>query len=222
MLRRFPISAGFTALATLAVLAVTACLFTVAHAAGMPAGLSPENPLLTAPDGKSITVYAVVNGKFFFTPTRHAVISKDGKYGDMAVFKGFVAPKDFHAALLALGARPGENMTLANKEATHVEGDELAVTVSWAGDSRDHALDEVIRDSNGKPIVIRFGGNLATSLDKNTGCLICLDSCPVGISSNATYTYGAVETRHEVAFTGNKDVLPADGTPVAITIRVKK
>jgi len=208
-------------------LIVLACLLAVAshipgHAAGMPVGLSPEKPLLMAPDGQSFSVYAVVNGKFFFTPTRHAAIFKDGKYGDMAVFKGFAAPKDFHAALMAIGAKPGGNMTLENKETTHVQGDELAVTVSWAGDAREHALDEVIKDSNGKPIVIRFGGNLPTSLDKNTGCLICLDSCPVGIASNGTYTYGAVELRHEAGFTGNKDVLPADGTPVAITVRVKK
>ena len=219
MLRR---SHMFVGLAVLAALAVTACLMTAARAAGMPEGLSPENPLINAADGKSFTLYAVVNGKYFYTPTRHAVIFKGGNYGDMAVFKGFAAPKDYHAALMALGAKPGENMTLANQETTHVEGDELAVSVSWAGNSKDHPLDEVIKDSNAKPIVIRFGGNLPTSLEKNTGCLICLDSCPVGISSNAAYTYGAVETRHEVAFTGNKDVLPADGTPVAITIRLKK
>lgn len=204
-------------------LAALICLVALnAHAAGMPAGLSPEKPLVMAPDSKSFTFYAVVNGKFFFTPTRHAAIFKDGKYGDMSVLKGFLAPKDYHAALLAIGAKPGENMTLQNKETTHVQGDELDVTVSWAGASKDFPLSEVVKDSNGKPIVIRFGGNLPASLDKNTGCLICLDSCPVGISSNATYTYGAVETRHEVGFTGNKDVLPPDGTPVAVTVRVKK
>ena len=40
---------------------------------------------------------------------------------------------------------------------------------------------------------------------------ILLDSCPVGIISNTTYTYGAVETRKEVKFSGNEDVLPEDG-----------
>lgn len=52
---------------------------------------------------------------------------------------------------------------------------------------------------------------------KKTGCLTCLDSCPVGIISNAAYTYGAVEERNEVEFTGNADVLPEDGTYVAVT-----
>jgi len=77
----------------------------------------------------------------------------------------------------------------------------------------------VIKDSNGKPIVIRFGGNSLTAVEKNTGCLICLDSCPVGIASNASYTYGAVVKHGEVKFTGIQDVLPPDGTLVEITVK---
>jgi ferredoxin len=83
-------------------------------------------------------------------------------------------------------------------------------------------MDEAIRDGNGKPLTIRFGGNLATALEMKTGCLMCLDSCPVGITSNATYTYGAIETRKEAALTGNKDVLPPDGTLVVVTFKAKK
>ena len=39
--------------------------------------------------------------------------------------------------------------------------------------------------------------------------------------SNHTYTYGAVENRNEVNFTGDADVLPEEGTPVYITFSVK-
>jgi len=60
------------------------------------------------------------------------------------------------------------------------------------------------------------------ALKKNTGCLVCLDSCPVGIASNAAYTYGAIDRRKEVSFTGNKDLLPPDGTVVVITFKAKK
>lgn len=77
-------------------------------------------------------------------------------------------------------------------------------------------------DSNKKPFAIRFGGNLPAAIDKNTGCLLCLDSCPVGITSNSNYTMGAVEKRKEVGFTGNKDVLPADRSLVVITFKAKK
>ena len=40
---------------------------------------------------------------------------------------------------------------------------------------------------------------LKAAIDKNTGCLSCLDSCPVGVISNETYTYGAIEKRKEVS-----------------------
>ena len=36
------------------------------------------------------------------------------------------------------------------------------------------------------------------------------------------YTYGAVETRKEVKFTGNEKVLPEDGTYVAVIYSIKK
>ena len=57
---------------------------------------------------------------------------------------------------------------------------------------------------------------------KNTGCLTCLDSCPVGIISNSAYTNGAVENTKEVKFTGNQDVLPEDGTYVATVYSIAK
>ena len=50
---------------------------------------------------------------------------------------------------------------------------------------------------------------------------MCLDSCPIGITSNAVYTYGAVEDKKEVVFNGNEAVLPDDGTYVAITFSKK-
>lgn len=199
-------------------------LLLVAGLAGtaLAAGLTPDNPLSVDKDKGVVTILAKVNGKYFYQPTRHCVIWEGGKFGDKPVFQSFVTPEQFYNALMAIGAKPGENMTLQNMETTHVQGDKLDVTVTWDGAPKAYTLDEVIKDTNKTPIDIRFGGNLATAKDKNTGCLICLDSCPVGITSNAAYTYGAVEKRKEVEFYGNKDVLPADGTLVTIQLKVKK
>ena len=77
------------------------------------------------------------------------------------------------------------------------------ISVNWQGAAKAYSFDEVIVDSNGKKLDMRFGGNLTAAEEKKTGCLVCLDSCPVGIVSNATYTYGAVEKRGEVKFKGN-------------------
>ena len=50
---------------------------------------------------------------------------------------------------------------------------------------------------------------------------MCLDSCPVGITSNAVYTYGAVEDKKEVAFKGNEAVFPDDGTSLSLGVLIK-
>lgn len=183
------------------------------------AGLTAENPIKVDKEAGTVTFLAKVNGKYFYEPTRHAAVFEGGSNGDKSVFTGLVDVEPFYNGLIEIGAVAGENMTLENKETTNVEGDVLDVTVTWEGAGKEYTLDEVITDSNDKPIEIRFGGNLKTALDKKTGCLICLDSCPVGITSNAAYTYGAVEGRNEVEFTGNKDVLPADGSLVTITLK---
>lgn len=185
-------------------------------------GLTKENPIKVDKENGTVTFLAAVNGKYTFETTRHAAVFEGGSNGEKSVFKGFVNTQPFYDALVEIGAKAGNNMTLENKEKTNVAGDELEVSVTWNGADKEYKLDEVIKDSNGKPIVIKFGGNIKNACDKKTGCLICLDSCPVGITSNSTYTYGAVEKRKEVGFTGNKDVLPADGTLVAITLKLKK
>lgn len=181
--------------------------------------LTKDNPIKVDVKSKAVTFLASVNGKYFFQPTRHAAIFTGGKFDDKSVFRSYASPKDFYAGLVQIGLTAGENMTVENKETTFVKGDKLDVTVTWAGAKRAYRLDEVIKDSNGKPIVIRFGGNSKNATEKNTGCLICLDSCPIGITSNESYTYGAVEKRGEVKFTGIQSVLPPDGTMVEITVK---
>ena len=106
-------------------------------------------------------------------------------------------------------------MTVDNGATTHVEGTALDMKVTWNGAEKEYDVNEVIKDSNGKQIAFKFGGNLEMAKNKNTGCLSCLDSCPVGIISNSTYTYGSVEKTSEVTFMGNGDILPEDGTYIA-------
>lgn len=186
------------------------------------AGLTKENPIKVDKENGTVTFLAAVNGKYTVETTRHAAVFDGGSNGEKSVFKGLVETRPLYDALMEIGAKPGNNMTLENKEKTNVAGSELEVTVTWNDAGKEYKLDEVIKDSNGKPIVIKFGGNLQNAHDKKTGCLICLDSCPVGITSNTSYTYGAVEKRNEVKFTGNKELLPADGTLVAIKLTLKK
>ena len=208
---------------TLLIITAVISLASISGAATAKGGIvTREDPIKINEQEKSVSFAAEVNGKYFLEPTRHAAVFKDGKNGEKSVFRAFADHKTFYESLIKLGLKPGNNMTMQNMETTFVQGDLLDVTVTWKGAKKEYRLDEVIKDSNGKPILIRFGGNLQNAIQYDTGCLICLDSCPVGITSNASYTMGAVEKRKEVAFTGNKEVLPPDGTLVVVKIKAKK
>ena len=75
------------------------------------------------------------------------------------------------------------------------------------------------KTGSGEPYVadIRFGGNIKSAYAANTGCILCLESCPVGITSNAAYGYGVIENTNTPQFFGNADILPEDGTIVTVT-----
>lgn len=184
--------------------------------------VSLANPMKVDKEAGTITVLAQVNGKYFTEATRHASVFKDGSNGAKSIFTAYANQNDFYNALIELGAEPGNNMTPDNATTTKVEGTPISVKVTWNGADREYDINEVVKDSNGTKIDFRFGGNQERAKEKNTGCLACLDSCPVGIISNASYTYGSVEQTKEVKFTGNQDILPEDGTYVAVIYKVEK
>ncbi|MDA8236038.1 MAG: YdjY domain-containing protein [Clostridia bacterium] len=186
------------------------------------AGVSKESPIKVNKEEGTVTFLGAINAKYLYETTRHGIVFEGGSNGDKAIFKAFATPEAFYNAVKEIGGNPGNNMTGKNKEQTQVQGDILDVVVTWEGADKEYSLNELIIDSNNKPLKMRFGGNLETALNVKTGCLFCLDSCPAGIASNSNYTYGAVETRKEVKYSGNKDVLPSDGTPLAFKVKVKK
>ncbi|MBB6445589.1 YdjY domain-containing protein [Bacillus benzoevorans] len=185
-------------------------------------GVSLENPIKVDKEAGTVTVLAQVNGKYFTETTRHASVFKDGSNGAKSVFTAYGNQMDFYDALVEIGAEPGNNMTPDNAATTHVEGTPIEMKVTWNGADKEYNVNDVIKDSNGNKIAFKFGGNHDRALEKNTGCISCLDSCPVGIISNSTYTNGAVENSKEVKFTGNQDVLPEDGTYVATVYSIAK
>lgn len=185
-------------------------------------GVSLQNPIKVDKEKGTITVLSQVNGKYFNQSTRHGSVEQTGSNGAKSVLTAFAKPEDFYNALIEIGAKAGENMTPANAATTHVEGTPIKMEVTWNGADKTYDVNDLIVDSNGKKINFRFGGNLNRALDKNTGCLTCLDSCPVGIISNETYTYGAVENTGEVKFSGNSELLPEDGTYVATIYSIDK
>lgn len=176
--------------------------------------------LTTDVEAKTVTVEGTVNGKYFDEETRHLSIANSGKNVGLAIFNTDANQNDFYDALVQIGAEPGNNMNTLNAQTTTVEGTKLNIALDWEGNGDPIDVNDAVIDRNGKEIDMRFGGNEKSAADVNTGCLLCLDSCPVGVVSNATYTYGAVEKRDEAGFKGNPDVLPADGTPIQIIVSI--
>ena len=171
-----------------------------------------------------IVIQAEVNGKYFASPTRHGVVYAPGSNGEKAVLRGLADEKKFHDALLEIGAKPGNNLTMENMNAgkdngVSVQGSKLNVFVTWEGAGKEIPFDDVVKASEERPSDYRFGGNLNGAKEYNTGCILCLDSCAVGIASNASYPTGTTQN-NVVEFFGDESVLPPDGTRVSVIFRL--
>lgn len=176
-------------------LALLFCLFSslptdpVLAASGQTAswatGLSPQNPLRLDIGAGSVSFLAELNPAMAGEPLQHFAVFRDGEYADKALLQGFIAPRDLFNALVTLGFKPGENMTMQNWDTTRVAGDALRISVWFEDTPQPMDISQLITDPKGRGIAMRFGGNLkmATKADAS-GCLICLFSCPMGIVSN--------------------------------------
>jgi hypothetical protein len=180
--------------------------------------VSKDNPLVVDKDAKTVKIYTELNAKYVVDPTRHGVVFKDGKNGDKAVFRAYANQNDFYTALVDIGAKPGNNLDLTTAGKS-VEGDQLDVTITWGSAGKEIPFNDAIIDTQGQAPAYRFGGNEDRAKEFLTGCILCLDSCPVGITSNSAYAQGSFDGK-KVEFRGNKDVLPADGTPVTVTFKL--
>lgn len=185
--------------------------------------LSKENPIYVNEEDKTVQVYATVNGKYLVTPTRHGLNWVEGKYGNQAVLNAYADPLLFNEALTTLGGTPAvekggdaSQEFEVTDEGKFIKGDEVKVTITWEDAEKEYGIEEVMVDSTGKSLEYHFGGNYDAAKKMVTGCFMCFDSCPVGITSNASHPTGAFE-HGDAEFHGNPDVLPGDGTPVVLT-----
>lgn len=181
--------------------------------------ITPDNPLVVDTDKRAVRVYARVNGKYFYLPTRHGMNYRGGSIGNKALFRAWANPIDVDRALLSLGAEPGQNLDSSTGGET-VQGADLAVSVNWKDAPRAYPIDDLVIDSSGKGVAYRFGGNIELSKKARTGCMMCMDSCPVGITSNMRHPQGSFH-RRKLSFRGRADRLPPDGTPVVVTLALE-
>jgi len=231
-------SLRYSLLIVASLLAVTSSIFVSACAEGtstktvasQPGGKvmpTEANPIVIDPANRELRIAAKVNGATFTTPTWHAVVYTSGQAAGDSVFQSYASPQFFYDAMKYFGGKPGNNMPMDNYSSTHVEGSGIDVSVTWDGAPKTYSLGEVLKDpdgANGKPINIKFGGNYDRIESGGTGCITCLYSCPMGVSSNAAYDgddFARQKAAGQAGFLANKAILPADGTPVVITFKVQ-
>ena len=217
---------GSTFTRRIAVLFGLLSLFALAGAAMAKDGALPtrENPLIVDKAGKRVLIYTEVNEMNVHQSNVHwGVVFKDGRFQDRAILRSWANHLAFHDALLAIGARPGNNL---NKETIgkHVAGDALDIRAIWPGLGKELRLEEIFSESGGKGFNIRFGGNRTASAAQNTGCITCLESCWIAISSNSSYPQtGSIKRfiNPNARFQGKAATLPKDGQPVILIYRVR-
>jgi hypothetical protein len=183
-----------------------------------------ENPMIINEKEKKIMIYTEVHEMNVHQPNVHwGIVFKDGRFQDRAILRAYVNQLDFHDALIKIGAKPGNNL---NKDTIgkYVEGDTLIVTATWTGLNKELSLNEIFVDEKGKGFHIKFGGNRKASEEQKTGCITCLESCWISITSNANYPQTGALKRFinpNSRFKGNANVLPGDGKPVIVIYRLK-
>ena len=183
--------------------------------------LSDSKTMVVNKDKKEIQILAQVNGKYLTEATRHGVVAKDGTNGEKSVLRGLSNEIDFYNALIEIGAKPGDNISLDDMKLAEesVQGSKLNVFVTWKDLGKEMPFSDILKSSAPRPMDIRFGGNLENAKNLKTGCILCLDSCAVGITSNAAYKANEL-TLKKITVSGNSAVLPADGTKVAVIFRL--
>ena len=205
----------------LVIFAVSICSVYVSAQETFP---TKDNPLIIDKKNKRVLIYTEINAMHLYQPTVHwGVVFKDGRFGDRAILKAYCNQLDFHDALLQIGAKPGNNLS---KESVgkYVEGDELIVTAIISGQNKEFPLSDIFYDSSGKGFKIKFGGNRIASEKEKTGCITCLESCWISITSNAAYPMTSPLQRFispNSQFRGKMGTLPAkEGHPVILIYRL--
>jgi len=178
------------------------------------------NSLLVDTSKRVVKLYSKLQLRHLTETTSHWGIGyTGGKFADKFILASPVEPVAFHDALVRVGARAGNSIAL-DGYGKFIGGDRLMVSAQWLGLPAPVGLNEIFYDKAGKGFDIRFGGNRAVAAEEKTGCLTCLESCPIGISSNAVYPH--ISTLQRVlhpnsSFRGRPETLPnKEALPIVV------
>ena len=177
------------------------------------------------------TVQPKAMDRMFGVKGHHAVVWKEGKSQRMALFVSEASDHDVRVALDSLGARRGENLTPdawnarddeRNPEPDkRVEGTRIGVYFEWKG--RRMPLGRVIQEKKRTTprLDFRYGGNERYQPEFQSGCIVCLYSCPGGAIGNHAHPIRDY-VRDGVVYASVPERLPPAGSKVTIVLKVEE
>lgn len=180
---------------------------------------------------KTVTIYAKVNGKYFTKSTRHFMVDQNGFNKGLGILSSYCSPKDLYNGLVKAGGtswsktagvslKPGEKNTKGNAENKAFSS--IDVSVSFDGET--HSLSECLTTkragSKAPKLNMIFTGNPAAASKTKSGCMVCLDSCYIGIVANNEYGMCVIDDGNPTVY-GRSDVLPEDGSVVKVIFTIK-
>ncbi len=158
----------------------------------------------------------------------HAIVWKGGKSHRWALFVSDASDHDVRVALDSLGAKRGEHLTpdswhkredeKSREPDKRVEGSRIGVYVEWK--NRRTPLGQLVHEKHQvKPrLDFRYGGNERYQEEFESGCIVCLYSCPGGAIGNHAHPIRDW-VRDGVVYASVPGRLPPAGTKVTIILK---
>jgi hypothetical protein len=160
----------------------------------------------------------------------HAIVWKGGRAHRWALFVSDASDHDVRVALDSLGAKRGENLTpdswhkrkdeKSREPDKRVEGSRIAVYVEWK--NRRTPLGQLIHEKHraAPQLDFRYGGNERYQEEFESGCIVCLYSCPGGAIGNHAHPIRDY-VRDGVVYASVPERLPPAGSKVTIVLKVE-
>ena len=158
----------------------------------------------------------------------HALVHREGSAAEKALLTTPFPDQEVARTFRDQGARDGggvpmsawslRRVPLVPQPGRRVRGSRVRLVVEWDGWRRPRDLDSLLEDPGGRGVSLRFGGNEENNHHWDSGCIVCLFSCPGGVVSNAHYTIRD-HVRDVTSFSPVSD-LPPDGTEVTVTLEL--
>lgn len=166
---------------------------------------------------------------FSFPKHHHFIVWEDGSASSKALITTNTSDSSIQRKLQILGAIPGNNLTLdtwnKRKDKNHpdpkinVAGTTIKVEI-FLNDQWLNASD-IFETTKPTDFHFKLGGHLRFISEWNSGCVVCLQSCPGGRISNASTTISEWEA-DLISYPLKPEINRLKKQPVKIKLTVKK